>query len=39
MTDDVNYYYEVMLFDPKSIGATYQRLMDKVFKGLSGHNV
>jgi len=34
MTDDVNYYYEVMSFDIKNVRATYQRLMDKVFKGL-----
>jgi len=34
VTDDANYYYEVMWFGVKNVGATYQRLMDKIFKGL-----
>ena len=38
-TDDANYAYEVMPFGLKNVGATYQKLMDKIFKGLIGHNV
>ena len=30
-TDSDNFYYEVMPFDLKNVGATYQRLMDNVF--------
>jgi len=39
VTDDANYYYEVMSFDQKNVGATYQRLVDKIFKGLIGRCV
>jgi len=39
MTEESNYYYEVMPFVLKNVGATYQRLMDKVFRGLIGQNV
>jgi len=34
VTDGANYYYKVMLFGLKNAEATYQRLMDKIFKGL-----
>jgi len=36
MMADANYYYEVMSFGLKNVGATYQRLMDKIFQGLIG---
>jgi len=39
MTADANYYYEVMSFGLKNEGTTYQRLMDKIFKGLIGQVV
>ena len=34
ITEDSNYFYKVMPFDLKNVGATYQRLMDKVFNHL-----
>jgi len=34
VTDDANYYYKVMSFGLKNARATYQWLMDKIFKGL-----
>lgn len=34
-----NFFYEVMLFDLKNVGATYQRLMDYVFHDMIGRNV
>ena len=36
ITDDANYFYKVMPFDLKNAGATYQRLMDKVFSHIMG---
>ena len=36
ITDDANYFYRVMPFGLKKVGATYQRLMDKVFSHLMG---
>jgi len=38
MTDYDNYYYEVIPFDLKNVGATYQRLMDQIFKGMLNQN-
>jgi len=32
-------YYEVMSFGLKHVGATYQRLIDYIFKGMLGRNV
>nr|KYP57969.1 Transposon Ty3-I Gag-Pol polyprotein [Cajanus cajan]KYP58001.1 Transposon Ty3-I Gag-Pol polyprotein [Cajanus cajan] len=39
ITDHANYYYRVMPFDLKNVGATYQRLMDKVFHQQIGRNM
>jgi len=39
MVVDANYYYKVMSFGLKNAGATYQRLIDKIFKGLIGQAV
>ena len=39
ITDDTNYFYRVMPFGLKNVGATYQWLMDKVFSHLMGQCV
>lgn len=36
VTENANYYYEVMPFGLKNVGTTYQMLMDKVFHLLIG---
>ena len=38
-TDGANYFYKVMPFGLKDARATYQRLMDKIFKGMIGRSV
>jgi len=32
ITESANYCYEAMSLDLKNVGATYQRLIDKIFK-------
>lgn len=39
ITEDANYCYQVMPLGLKNAGATYQRLMDKVFRNQIGRNV
>jgi len=39
ITDRPNFCYEVMPFGLKNAGATYQRLMDRVFRGQIGRSV
>jgi len=39
MMDNVNYFYEVILFDLKNAKVTYRKVMNKVFKGLIKQNV
>jgi len=38
-TDSNNFYYEIIPFGLKNVGATYQRLMDHFFKNMIGKNV
>ncbi|RDX58414.1 hypothetical protein CR513_62271, partial [Mucuna pruriens] len=39
ITDEGAFCYQVMPFGLKNAGATYQRLMDKIFKGILGRDV
>jgi len=39
MTETSSYFYKVMPFGLKNVGATYQRLMDKVLAPMLGRNV
>ncbi|GAU29790.1 hypothetical protein TSUD_293580 [Trifolium subterraneum] len=39
MSNTCNYFYNVMPFGLKNAGATYQRLMDRVFAGQIGKNL
>ncbi|XP_020222101.1 uncharacterized protein LOC109804683 [Cajanus cajan] len=39
ITENANFCYKVMPFGLKNAGATYQRLMDKVFRGQIGRNI
>lgn len=39
MIDTSNYYYLIMPFGLKNVGAMYQRLMDKIFTNLLGRNL
>jgi len=39
ITDQANFCYEVMPFGLKNAGATYQRLMDRVFRGQIGRTI
>nr|KYP74632.1 Retrovirus-related Pol polyprotein from transposon 17.6 [Cajanus cajan] len=39
ITESANFCYRVMPFGLKNVGATYQRLMDKVFRDQIGRNI
>ncbi|GAU31520.1 hypothetical protein TSUD_332960 [Trifolium subterraneum] len=39
MTNNCNYFYKVMPFGLKNVGATYQRLMDRIFSRQIGRNL
>ena len=39
ISSDANYYYTVMPFRLKNVGATYQRMMTRMFRDKIGHTV
>lgn len=39
MTENANYYYKVIPFGLKNGGATYQRMMDRIFKTQARRNI
>lgn len=39
MTNKETFYYKVIPFGLKNVGATFQRMVTKVFKGLTGRNM
>lgn len=39
ITDQGRYFYRVMLFRLKNIGATYKKMVNKIFKHYIGMNI
>ena len=39
ISPDANYHYTVMPFGPKNAGATYQRMMSRMFREKIGHTM